>query len=78
MSWWSRLLWWRAPCQLRTVIVNLQDDPTTAIRGVLWSERGPWFVLRNAELLKANIPSTDLDGETLIHRTNISFVQVLP
>jgi len=64
---------------LRAVIVNLSDDPTTAIRGVLWSTRGPWLTFRNAELLKASSPEpTPIDGEIVVHRERISFLQVLP
>jgi len=59
------------------VIVNLKDDPATAIRGVL-AERGPWFTLRRAELLKATTPPTPIDGEVVIHRSNVAFYQVLP
>jgi len=64
---------------LRVVIVNLKDDPTTAIRGVLWSSRGAWLTVRNAALLRAGTPEapTQLDGEVIVHRSNVSFLQVL-
>lgn len=75
---WSWLFWWRPPCLLRTVIVNFKDDPTTAIKGVLWSSRGPWLVFRAGELPKAGTAATPIDGEAVIHRTSISFLQVLP
>ena len=65
------------PPLLRVVIVNLKDDGSTAIRGVLWN-RGPWFTLRQAEVLKANVPPTPIDGEVVVHRSNIAFFQVLP
>jgi hypothetical protein len=71
------LFWWRPPCLLRTVIVNLKDDPSMAIRGVLWSTRGQWLVFRDPALLKSGAP-TPLDGEVIVHRTNLSFLQVLP
>ena len=74
MGW---LAWWRPPCVLRTVIVNLKDDGG-AIRGVLWSTRCAWFVLRESALLIAGQDPHPTEGEIVIHRTNISFVQVLP
>ena len=70
--------WWEPPCLWRQVIVNLKDDPTTAIRGVLWSTRGPWLTVRNAEALKAGMAPSVMDGEVVIHRSNVAFLQVLP
>jgi hypothetical protein len=75
MRW---LCWWRPPCLLRAVIVNLKDDPSTAIKGVLWATRGPWCTFMDCALLKANLPPTPMDGEIVVHRSNIAFLQVLP
>lgn len=72
------MFWWRPPCLLRTVIVNFTDDQTTAIKGVLWSSRGPWLTFKSAELLKHGLPPTPIDGEAIIERRAISFLQVLP
>jgi len=72
------LVWWRPPCVLRSVIVNLKDDHASALRGVFWQARGPWFTLTRAELLKAGASPTALVGEVLVHRDNVSFMQVLP
>ena len=77
MRW---LLWWRPPCLLRVVIVNLKDDPQTAIRGVLWGSRGAWLTVRQAALLRGGspeVPATTLDGEVVVHRSNVAFLQVL-
>lgn len=60
------------------MIVNLKDDPTTAIKGVLWSSNGPWLTFRAASLLKASVNPTPIDGEVVIHRSNVAFLQVLP
>lgn len=70
--------WWRPPCLLRVVIVNLKDDPATAIKGVLWRARGAWLVLVNAELLKAASAPTPVDGDVVVHRSNVAFLQVIP
>ena len=76
MRW---LLWWRPPCLLRVVIVNLKDDPNTAIRGVLWNSRGAWLTVRQASLLRggAEPETTTMDGEVVVHRSNVAFLQVL-
>ena len=74
MRW---LLWWRPPCLLRVVIVNLKDDPQTAIKGVLWASRGAWLTVRQAALLRAGEGPTPVDGEVIVHRSNIAFLQVI-
>ena len=73
MSWW-----WQSPAVLRVVIVNLRHDSTEAVRGVLWTSRGPWLVLRNAALLRGNQEPAPVDGDVIIPRDNVSFLQVLP
>jgi hypothetical protein len=69
---------WRPPFLLRSVIVNLKDDTTTALQGVVWSARGPWFTLRNAHILKSGEQPTVADGELIVHRDNVAFLQVVP
>lgn len=73
MRW---LLWWRPPCLLRRCIVNLKDDQTTALEGVLWSSRGAWLTLRDVSALKVNGSAKPMDGEVVIHRSNVAFLQV--
>ena len=75
MRW---LLFWRPPCLLRSVIVNFKDDPSTAIKAVLWASRGSWLTFKDASLLKPSVPPTPLDGDVIIPRSNILFLQVLP
>jgi hypothetical protein len=78
---WRRLLWWRPPCLLRAVIVNLRESDgqdATAIRGVMWSARGPWLTFRDASLLKAGQEPARIDGEVVMHRDVVLFVQVMP
>jgi len=58
--------------------VNLKDDQTTALKGVLWTSRGPWLTLKDAALLKSGSPPTPIDGEAIVHRSNVAFLQVLP
>ena len=73
------MLWyWRPPYLLRTVIVNLIAPPDEAMRGVLWQSRGPWLVLKDATALKEGQPPIGVDGDIVIERRNVAFVQVLP
>lgn len=75
MRW---LLWWRPPAMLRPCIVNLKDDKTQAIKGLLWSSRGPWLTFRDCSGLQVGQPPQPLDGEVHILRSNVAFLQVLP
>lgn len=74
MRW---LFWWRPPCLLQPVIVNLTTNDT-AIKGVLWQSRGAWLTVRDAQLLVANASARAIDGEIVVHREQVHFIQVLP
>ena len=73
---------WKPPCLRRLVIINLRDpDPTTgpeALRGILWAQHGRWLILKNAEGLTTNQPPKVLDGEIVIARDRVDFIQDLP
>lgn len=58
----------------RRVVVNLKTG--AAIDGVLWDERGQLIVLRDANLHNDG-GHAPLDGEIIIDRLNIDFVQVV-
>lgn len=73
MRW---LFWWRPPCLLRRVILNLTDG--TAIQGVLWNSRGAWLTVRDSELLVNGATPQKIDGEAVLHRSRLLFIQVLP
>lgn len=75
---WRWLFWWRPPALYRTVFVPLVSDKDAALRGVLWRSRGAWLVLRRVMVHKPPAAPTQLDGEVLVHRSNVSFIQVLP
>lgn len=68
---------WRRTALRRRVLVNLQTDK--AFRGVLWAKRGPLLILKEAELFERGRPEpVRMDGEVLVERANVDFVQVLP
>lgn len=75
MRW---LCWWRPPCLLRRVIVNLAYDPTEALQGLLWSSRGGWITLKEVSAIKAGVPPATIQGDVTIHVSKVAFFQVLP
>lgn len=67
---------WRRTAVRKRVLVNLTTDK--AFRGVLWAKRGSLLVLKNAELIEPGAQAfTPLDGEVVLERSKVEFVQVL-
>jgi len=60
---------------MRRVIVNTKTGK--AFRGVLWRKRWGYLVLREAEMLKPRGETVRVDGEVVIERENVDFLQVL-
>lgn len=58
----------------REVIVNLKT--AKAFRGVLWSARGRYVVLRNATIIE-NGQQAEVPGEVVIERSNVDFIQAV-
>lgn len=58
----------------RRVIVNLIDSDV-AIEGVFWRQAGPLIVIKDAVLLRPGEEPTPLDGEQVIERTRVDFIQ---
>jgi hypothetical protein len=56
------------------VLVNLDDG--RAFDGVLYSRRGPLLMLRQARLIEPGTEPVGVDGEVLIERARVSFIQV--
>lgn len=73
MRW---LCFWRPPCLLKRVIVNLTHDSSEAFEGILWSYRGGWATLRDVSALKAGVPPAKLPSEIVLHRDQIAYFQV--
>lgn len=74
---WHALFWWRPPCLLRTVIVNMVGESETAYQGVLWGSRGAWLTLREVHALRHGAEPAKMDGEMVIHRDRVAFLQVV-
>lgn len=66
---------WRKVAVSKTVSVALKSGPS--ISGVLIAERGELLVIARARLLEEGAPPVPIDGEVVVERRNVSFVQVL-
>ena len=53
----------------------LGDEGT--IEGVLWARRGAWVILKDGRLLRPNGDAVRVDGDVMIDRATIAFIQVL-
>lgn len=67
MGSWRRLV-------RKRVIVNQAER---AFAGILWGQYGPLLVLRNAELLQPGMDPHPLDGEVVIERASVHFIQIV-
>lgn len=59
--------------QRRQVIVNLEDG--SAIAGILYRQDGPLLVLKNATYLEKGTDPVQLDGDTVVERARVLFIQ---
>lgn len=67
-------MWSRWPVRDR-VLVNLDDG--RAFDGILYAKRGPLLVLVDARLIEPSAPEpVAVDGQVVIERTRVSFIQV--
>lgn len=65
---------WRRTAVRKRVVVNLPDK---AFAGILWAKRGPLLVLRDATLMHPGAAEVPVDGEVVIERARVEFLQVL-
>jgi hypothetical protein len=73
MRW---LFLWRPPCVLRRVIVHFTHNENS-LRAVLWQSRGPWLTFRDVVLIRPDLSEKPLDGDAVIHRDVVLFLQGL-
>lgn len=59
----------------RRVVVNLVDDQ--AITGILWRRHRKLVVVRNAQLVQPGREAVSMDGDVLIERDRINWVQIV-
>jgi hypothetical protein len=70
------VFWFLRTLVRRRVVVNLASG--RAFRGILWAKRGPLLVLREAAMFEPGVPPVPVDGEAVIERRTVEFIQVLP
>lgn len=58
----------------RRVVINLTTG--RSFTGLLWAKRGPLLVLRDASMRESG-QAFPLDGEVVVERHTVEFVQVL-
>jgi hypothetical protein len=59
----------------RKVIVNTKDD--RALRGLLWERNHEYLLLKSAELLEGDARPIPMDGDVIIYKSDVSWLQVL-
>lgn len=57
--------------------VQIYTKTDRTFRGVLWQRRGEFYILKRAEELRERGAIIPLDGEVLIDRANVDFMQVI-
>lgn len=59
----------------RQVVINLEDG--SAVQGVLFEKAGPLLVVKNATLHEAGGEPLKLDGDVVIERSRVVYIQRL-
>lgn len=62
----------------RAVVVHYRDENVPSLSGVVWGVRGRWMVLRGTKAHRPNADPVPVDGDVLVPREAIAFVQALP
>ena len=68
LSPWRRLL-------KRKVIVNTKTGRTFG--GMMWAKNGALLTLKETQLFEAGRDPVPVDGEVILERSNIDFIQLL-
>lgn len=63
----------RRAIERRRVVVNLLDG--SSIAGVFYRQDGPLLVLKNATYMEPGAQPADLDGDIVIERDRVLFIQ---
>lgn len=58
----------------RRVLVSLRSG--RALTGLLWARRGRCLVLKSAELLEPGAEAVPMDGDVILDRDQVEYVQV--
>jgi hypothetical protein len=70
------LLWARRLVVRRRVLVQL--DTGRAVVGTLWTTKAGRIVIKGAELFEPGTEPTKMDGDVVIERARVEYVQAVP
>lgn len=68
------VFWARRLVARKRVLVRLHSG--TALTGVLWQRRGRLLVLKQATLLEVDAEPAQMDGDVVVDRDQVEFLQV--
>jgi hypothetical protein len=63
--------------EARTVIVNTRQPDDRSVQGVLAHVHGDCLVLRHALYLATGVPPQRMDGDVVIPRDHVAFIQTV-
>ena len=66
---------WRRTAVRKRVLLSLKTDK--GFRGVLWAKRGSLLILKDASLYEGGREPVRVDGDVVVDRANVDFLQVL-
>lgn len=72
-GWWAVARPWRL-VKARRVVVNLRSGQ--AIEGLLVKQEGPLLFLAEARLHEGSENPVPIDGQAVVERPNIDFIQI--
>lgn len=69
--------WLVAPSypERQKVVVNTKDGQ--ALQGILWQRDRQYLVLKSTLLVSGHEKPIPIDGDVIVERANVSFIQVL-
>ena len=73
-GWWTVARPWRL-VKARRVVVNLRSGQ--AIEGLLVKQEGPLLFIAEARLHEGSENPVPIDGQAVLERPNIDFIQIL-
>lgn len=74
-AWWATAARpWRL-VKARRVVVNLRSGQ--ALHGLLVRQSGPLLFIAEAQLLEGNNSPVPIDGQAVIERPTVDFIQIL-
>lgn len=73
-GWWTVARPWRL-VKARRVVVNLRSGQ--AIEGLLVKQEGPLLFIAEARLHEGGENPVPIDGQAVLERPNIDFIQIL-